>query len=78
MNVESIIVSSDQSINNNVTGDVSMKKKREKRIDEIARIAMRIKQAVSTDYHVKRDTEELRLLEEQGFKKWKEVSLLIS
>ena len=45
-----------------------MKKKREKRIDEIARIAMRIKQAVSTDYHVKRDTEELRLLEEQGLK----------
>lgn len=45
-----------------------MKSKHEKRIDEIAKIAMRIKAAVATVYYIERDKEELRILEEQGLK----------
>ena len=45
-----------------------MKSKQEKRIDEIAKIAMRIKEAVAEDYYIKRDKEEIRMLEEQGLK----------
>lgn len=42
--------------------------KREKHIDEIAKIAMGIKEAVATDYYIKMDKEELRILEKHGLK----------